>query len=158
MTVRPALRTLAAALVGVALAGTEGTAQVKASERGGVHQTVDGTTITLEYSRPRARGRSPIFGGFVYWGHIWTPGADWATTIEVDQPVKVQGVEVPAGKYSMWFVVEDADEWELWLDPEHHKFHLPEPARTDSQLVMTARVHRQPVHTEVLTCRSTPST
>ena len=27
-----------------------------------------GTTITIDYARPRLRGRSPIFGGLVRWG------------------------------------------------------------------------------------------
>ncbi len=92
-------------------------AQIKASERGGVHQTIDGTTITVEYARPRARGRSPLFGGdVVHWDHLWTPGADWATTIEIDKPVTIQGHDVPVGKYSVWFVVQDTIAWEVWLE------------------------------------------
>ena len=37
-------------------------AQIRASELQTISQTVDGTTITLTYSRPRMRGRWPIFG------------------------------------------------------------------------------------------------
>ena len=46
-------------------AGTRAVAQVKASEPASVSQTVDGTTITVVYSRPQARGRDSLFGGEV---------------------------------------------------------------------------------------------
>ena len=72
-------------------------AQVMPSERGTVSQTVDGTTITIEYSRPVARGRTP-FPDVVRYGRPWTPGANWATTIEVDKPIHLNGNELPKGK------------------------------------------------------------
>ena len=37
-------------------------AQVRASELATVSQTVDGTTLTIEYSRPKARGRTTSSG------------------------------------------------------------------------------------------------
>ena len=61
-------------------------AQIVASERALVAQTVDGTRITVDYSRPRARGRTNIYGGMEKWGITWTPGADDATTLEVSKP------------------------------------------------------------------------
>src|SRR5512138_77827 len=66
------------ALAGVAQLG----AQVRASERGSVSQTVDGTVIEVDYGRPRLKGRIP-FGGIVHWGEVWTPGANSATTLRV---------------------------------------------------------------------------
>ena len=127
-------------------------AQIKASERGGVHQTVDGTTITLTYARPRARGRTPLFGGdVVHWDHVWTPGADWATTLEVDKPVIIQGTEVPVGKYSVWFVVQDTTAWEVWLEPKDSLFHLPEPESNDDQIHFWADVEQRDFFLEVLT-------
>jgi hypothetical protein len=127
-------------------------AQIKASERGGVHQTIDGTTITIDYSRPRARGRSPLFGGdVVHWGHVWTPGADWATTLEIDKPVQIQGTDVPVGKYSIWFVVQDTTAWEVWLEPKDSLFHIPEPERTDEQIHFWADVEQREPFLETLT-------
>ena len=43
------------------------TAQIRASERALLAQTIDGTTLTLDFARPRVRGRDSIFGGQVYW-------------------------------------------------------------------------------------------
>lgn len=111
----------------------EGTAQVRASELGVSAQTVDGTTITVEYSRPRARGRSPLFGGVVHWGEHWTPGANWATTFETNRDVTIDGQAVPAGKYSMWMVVQP-DEWTVYLDPNARLFHTDPPDSSDRQV------------------------
>ena len=47
---------------------------------------VNGTTITLDFSRPVARGRDSLFGGVVHWGELWTPGANWATKLISVQP------------------------------------------------------------------------
>jgi hypothetical protein len=150
-------RTLGMWTLGLLLPGTAAPAeaQIKASERGGVHQTVDGTTITVDYARPRDRGRSPLFGGdVVHWDHVWTPGADWATTLEIDKPVSIQGTDVPVGKYSVWFVVKDTTVWEVRLDPRDSLFHLPEPEAHDSLITFMAEVHQREPYRETLTWSS----
>ena len=67
------------------------------SEHAVAAQTVAGTTITVEYYRPQARGRDSLFGKVVKWGEHWTPGANWATTIEVDHDVRLNGAAAPEG-------------------------------------------------------------
>ena len=52
-------------------------AQIRGSERAVVTQTVDGTTISVDYARPRVRGRDPVFGaagGIVDWDTYGPPG------------------------------------------------------------------------------------
>ena len=59
---------------------------------------IDGTKITMEYSRPRARGRNPLFGTrAVRWDEVWTPGANWATTFETTKDMTLNGRRVPKG-------------------------------------------------------------
>lgn len=101
-------------------------AQVKASEPASVSQTIDGTRLALEYSRPRARGRDSLFGKVVHWGEVWTPGANWATTIETSKDVRVNGHPLPKGKYSIWMIVRPGD-WTVVFDTLHHRFHFPYP-------------------------------
>lgn len=108
-------------------------AQIRSSERGGVWQTIDGTVITLEYSRPQVRGRDSVFGKVVQWGDVWTPGANFATTFEVNRPVQLDGHPVKPGKYSMWLVVQP-DQWTMVLDPRVHLYHVPFPDSTADQL------------------------
>lgn len=111
-------------------------AQVRASETATISQTVDGTVVTVDYSRPRTRGRSPIFGDEVKWGEVWTPGANWATTLEVTNDVTIDGHSVPKGKYSVWMQVEQGD-WTLILDPRARLFHTVHPGPDSSQIRFT---------------------
>jgi hypothetical protein len=124
-------------------------AQVRASERGSVSQTIDGTVITLDYSRPQVRGRSPIFGGFVKWKEVWTPGANYATTLEVSRKIYLDGHAVPPGKYSMWLVVQPV-EWIMVLDPRARLYHTEMPDSNPSQLRWAVHPVEGPP-TEVLT-------
>jgi hypothetical protein len=124
-------------------------AQVRASERGSVSQTIDGTVITLDYARPQVRGRSPIFGGFVKWKEVWTPGANYATTLEVSRKVYLDGHAVPPGKYSMWLVVQP-DQWIMVLDPRARLYHTEMPDSNPSQPRWVVHPGEGPF-TEVLT-------
>ncbi len=71
------------------------------SQLGSVTQTINATKLTLDYSRPVARGRA-LFGQLVPWGRIWTPGANDATTITASTDIQVNGQKLPAGTYTVW--------------------------------------------------------
>ncbi len=123
-------------------------AQIQASEAAVVGQTIDGTTLTLEYSRPLARGRE-LFGGIVPWNVVWTPGANWATTFDVDADIKLNGVDVPAGTYSVWAIPRE-DQWLMMLNPDPKIFHFMKPDSTQA----TVHIPVDPEegeHTEMLT-------
>src|SRR5512143_914055 len=92
-------------------------AQIRASELATVSQVIDGTEIKLEYSRPRARGRDSLFGGEVKWNEVWTPGANYATTLEINRDIRLDGHPVSKGKYSVWLVVRQSGPWTMMLDP-----------------------------------------
>lgn len=124
-------------------------AQVRASEAATVSQTVDGTVITIAYSRPQARGRQGLFGTLVHYDEIWTPGANWATTLEVSKDVRVNGQAVAKGTYSVW-AIPGPDRWTMVLDPEARRFHTQRPRESSSQIRFTATPDSG-AHTEVLT-------
>ena len=102
-------------------------AQTKLSEKATVSQWVNGTNITIEYYRPVVRGRTDLFGKQVHWGEIWTPGANWATTLEVDRDVYLNGNLVPKGKYSVWMVVAKDSAWTFFLNNKARRFHTARP-------------------------------
>lgn len=139
---------LGATLLLAALA-TDGAAQIRASEMASVSQMVDGTTLTLTYSRPAARGRE-IFGNVVPWDVIWTPGANWATTLSADKDIRVAGTPVPAGKYSVWMTPRHEGPWTLTLDPRPGLFHFQKPDSTDEQIHIAVEPERAD-HQETLT-------
>jgi hypothetical protein len=96
------------------------------SQRGSVTQHVAHTTISIEYGRPVARGRS-LFGQLVPWDSVWHPGADSATRISFDHPVLLEGHEVKAGAYSVWLIPRADRPWTVILSRAAHTFHKPYP-------------------------------
>jgi Protein of unknown function (DUF2911) len=125
-------------------------AQGMLSEHAVAAQTIAGTTVTIEYYRPVARGRDSLFGKVVTWGEHWTPGANWATTIDVDHDVRLDGALLPKGKYAIWTVVQP-DRWTVELHRQWRKYHVPPPSdSSDIQLRLAVRPEAGPA-TEVLT-------
>ena len=90
------------------------TAQIpipEASPFSKVEQDVGFTKITVEYSRPGAKGRK-IFGGLVPYGRIWRVGANESTKFTVDSDISVMGNYLPKGTYALYaFPYEDY--WEV---------------------------------------------
>jgi hypothetical protein len=104
-----------------------GSAQA-ASERANFTQIVSGTEIEIAWSRPSLRGREVIFGRQIPWGEVWTPGANMATTIRFSKDVVLSGTPVPAGRYSVWLRVMEAEPWRLALHADTmlpHSAHPP---------------------------------
>jgi hypothetical protein len=109
-------------------------AQSLASPFGTVSQRIDSTTITVEYYRPSVRGRA-IFGRLIRWGELWTPGANWATTLELNREVRIEGQPLPSGKYSIWMIpAQPPDSWTVVLSRAARRFHVMRPDRKDDQL------------------------
>jgi len=126
-------RLLGACLLLLSFLPAPTSAQMRASERATTSQTIDGTVITIDYSRPQVRGRDSLFGGVVHWGEVWTPGANFATTLEVNRPLRIDGHPVAPGKYSLWLVVQPGD-WTMVIDPRPHLYHVPFPDSTADQI------------------------
>lgn len=134
-------RTIAstAALALSSLVAAPCAARGQLSQKAVVAQTVASTTVTVEYYRPVARGRT-IFGdsAVVQWGRMWTLGANWATNLEVDHDMRVEGKLLPKGRYSLWALV-GRDAWTLSFHRTWHLFHMAHPDSTDEQLRLTVR-------------------
>lgn len=75
---------------------------------------IGGNHIHIDYSSPRVRGRQ-IFGGLVGFGEVWSTGAHKATSIHFEKNVRINGKEIPAGKYG-FFTIPGENEWTLILN------------------------------------------
>jgi hypothetical protein len=104
--------------------------KVRASQRGSVTQRIAEVSITVDYSRPVARGRE-LFGKLVPWGRVWCPGADDATTIELSGNVKVDGKDLAAGKYSLWAEPNES-RWTMIFNRDHAVWHTRYPEGQDA--------------------------
>lgn len=102
---------------------------VAASQHALVTQQVADATITIEYSRPVARGRE-LFGKLVPYGMPWCPGADRATKLTVSRSIQVNGQILDKGSYSLW-AIPQPDTWTLIFSRKADVWHEPYPAGDD---------------------------
>jgi hypothetical protein len=77
-------------------------------------QRVGLTDFEIVYSRPGVKGRT-IFGGIVPYGQVWRTGANQATKITFNTPVKFNGATLPAGTYGL-FTIPGENEWTIILN------------------------------------------
>ena len=136
-------------LLALSVSAGKAESQLLASEPAAVSQTVDGTKVTVSYFRPRARGRTGLFGTRIRWGETWTPGANFATKLELSKDVTIEGQPVPKGAYSVWIVV-DRGTWEMLLDRDTTLFHVQAPKRRAGQVRLDIPREKKPFM-EVLT-------
>jgi hypothetical protein len=74
-----------------------------ASQHARVTQRIGITDITIDYYRPLVGGRK-IFGGLQAYGEVWRTGANNNTTIEVSDPVTVEGQPLQKGVYGLHMI------------------------------------------------------
>lgn len=103
-------------------------AQVKTpapSPKSVLNQVVGLTDVTVEYSRPSAKGRT-IFGDLVPFGKVWRTGANANTMVTFSDDVVINGTTLKKGKYAL-YTTPKADMWEVifytttdnWGNPEN---------------------------------------
>ncbi|MBP6185769.1 MAG: DUF2911 domain-containing protein [Saprospiraceae bacterium] len=110
------------------LIGTAALAQIKTpapSPLGKLIQTVGLTDVTVEYSRPSAKGRT-IFGDLVPFGTMWRTGANASTKVTFSEDVVVEGVAVKAGTYAL-FTTPGQTEWDVILYKNSKVNGVPSP-------------------------------
>lgn len=86
----------------------------RASPLDSVSFTVGQAEVKVCYGRPSAKGRQ-IFGGLVPYGQLWRTGANEPTMIHTTGPIKVAGVDLAPGSYSL-YTIPGEKEWEIVLN------------------------------------------
>ncbi|MCK0131191.1 DUF2911 domain-containing protein [Flavobacteriaceae bacterium F08102] len=77
--------------------------------------TVDGVKIDIDYSAPSVKGRV-IWGGLEKYGEIWRAGANSNTTFSFSKNVRIDGKDLPAGKYSFFIIPNKEGAWTIILN------------------------------------------
>lgn len=83
----------------------------KASPATTAKGAVGSANVTITYSSPAVKERK-VWGGLVPYGKIWRAGANEATLFETDKAIKVEGKDLPAGKYSL-YILPTESEWTI---------------------------------------------
>lgn len=103
-----------------------------ASPAASASQTIGISTVTVNYSRPAVKGRA-IWGALVPYGWNvegfgaqnsapWRAGANENTVVTFSHPVKVQGTDVPAGSYGLFFTINKDNTGEVLLSKDYRSW------------------------------------
>lgn len=95
-------------------------------------QTIGISTVTIRYSRPKVAGRE-IWGKLVPYGWNvqpfglrnpapWRSGANENTIIQLSHNARIEGQEVPAGTYGLFFVINPDDTGEVILSKDYRSW------------------------------------
>ena len=115
---------------------------------------VGATRLAIEYGRPSKRGRA-IWGSLVPWDREWMPGADEATTLTTNRPIKLGTLDVPAGDHTLYSWPKE-DGFLLIVNNEVGQFHTVYRAERDlGRVAMTMAKRSEPV--EVMTYEIDPA-
>ncbi len=73
------------------------------SPRDTVRANIGAASITIDYARPLARGRV-LLGNVIPYERVWRTGANAATQFTTSAPIKLAGIQLAAGTYTLWTV------------------------------------------------------
>jgi hypothetical protein len=115
--------------------------------------------IKVCYGRPSSRGRVMLGGKDIPYGKLWRTGANEPTIFFASIPLKVAGIDVPPGTYSL-YTVPGEKEWEIIVNRSISQWGK-EDQYTDkvkAQELGRAKVKSEPVSSpvETFTIRAEP--
>jgi hypothetical protein len=120
--------------------------------------TIGGKIITIKYSAPSLRGR-PMFGpdGRISkdptWP-VWRTGADEATALHTDANLNIDGLDVPAGDYTV-FTLVNVTPWQLIINKQTKQWGLTYKKEMDlGRVPMTITKPSAPIETCKITLSS----
>lgn len=101
---------------------------------------IKGATITINYSSPSVKGRKvwDPSGTLAPYGKVWRAGANEATTFETDKDIKVEGKELPAGKYG-FFAIPGESEWTIIFNKVPNQWGAFKYDQAQDQLRVTTK-------------------
>ena len=73
------------------------------SVRDTMRTQIGNAMFTIDYGRPLLRGRE-LLGDVLPYDRVWRTGANAATQFTTSAPIKLAGMQVPAGTYTLWTV------------------------------------------------------
>ncbi|CCH00626.1 hypothetical protein FAES_2617 [Fibrella aestuarina BUZ 2] len=85
---------------------TAGYAQIDvpaASPAATISQQIGLGTVTVSYSRPSLKGRT-MFGDRVPYGKVWRTGANKITTLQLSEPMTINGKALETGTYGLYSI------------------------------------------------------
>jgi hypothetical protein len=112
--------------------------------------TKKGVAIEVDYCQPGVKGRTVGKEIAPFDGKPWRTGANEETTISFSKDVKLEGKELPAGKYSLW-TIPGEKEWVIIINKRTTDWGTDYKPDNDVFRV-TVETEKAPAFTERLKC------
>lgn len=137
------------------------TARIHPGQAGSPHVrtdwAIDGANISVEHGRPFLKGR--VLGKDVepMEGQEWRIGADEATTLKTNKPLRFGMLVVPAGTYTL-YAIPVKGQWRLIVSKEVGQWGVPYPTGKDlGRVPMTMSKPAKPVEQLTISIDDTPA-
>ena len=98
------------------------------SARDTARGTIGSAALAVEYSRPLMRGRT-LVGGLIPYDRVWRTGANAATHLTTTHPIRLAGVSLDSGSYTLWtlptregvqlVINSETGQWGTGYQPRH---------------------------------------
>ena len=109
-----------------------------------------GAEVTIDYSQPSVKGRTIGKDLEPKDGQVWRAGANEATVFEVSKAVKVEGKELPAGKYA-FFTLSKGNDWTLIFNKTANQWGAFDYKQADDALRVNVKSKKAKQFSEKLT-------
>jgi hypothetical protein len=97
-----------------------------------------GAEISIDYSQPSVKGRTIGKELEPKDGEVWRTGANEATVFQTSKNVKVEGKDLPAGKYAL-FTISGKDSWTIIFNKTWQQWGAFKYAQADDALRVTVK-------------------
>lgn len=97
-----------------------------------------GAIISIDYSQPSVKGRTIGKDLEPKDGEVWRTGANEATIFQTSKDVKVEGKDLPAGKYAL-FTIAGKDSWTIIFNKTFKQWGAYDYKQADDALRVTVK-------------------
>ena len=112
--------------------------------------TGSGAEVSINYSQPAVKGRTIGKDLEPKDGAVWRTGANEATVFETSKALKIDGKELPAGKYSL-FTISGKDSWTVIFNKTWNQWGAYDYKQADDVLRITATSQKAETFAEKMT-------
>ncbi|MEO6526267.1 MAG: DUF2911 domain-containing protein [Gemmatimonadaceae bacterium] len=87
------------------------------SVRDTVRASIGSANVSVDYSRPLARGRQ-LLGNVIPYDFVWRTGANAATQFTTSAPITLAGLQIAPGTYTLWTIPRENGAVELVVNTQ----------------------------------------
>lgn len=109
-----------------------------------------GAQVSIDYSQPSVKNRTIGKDLEPKEGQVWRTGANEATVFETDKTVKINGKELPAGKYAL-FTISGKENWTIIFNKTWKQWGAYDYKEAEDVLRIMAKPQKSASFTEQMT-------